>query len=95
MTTLDLFLGIATVALIVLTFFACWTMYYVVGVLQRIHQFFDEFEKGMHTIGRSLDEVTRRAEVLKTTVEFLIQSGKTLMSAYQRRSSGKRAKKEE
>lgn len=94
MTTLDLFFGVTTVAIIVLTFFACWTMYYIVGLLRRMHGFLDECERGINSLGRSFEEVARRAEVFKSTIEFLMQTGKSLMGVYQKRT-GKRTKKKE
>lgn len=84
MTSIDLFFLIATVSLILITFFVCWALLYVALILKKILTTCEDFENGWNAMLQKFEEVREKISNLRAYTAIGAQSIKTLVDLFQK-----------
>ncbi|GEM_PF-3275032 len=84
MTSVDLFFVIATVSLILITFFSCWALLYLALILKKVLFTLEELDRGWNGIVQGLEDMREKIVNLRAYAALGIGSVKTLVELFQK-----------
>ncbi len=93
MTSIDLFFVIATVSLILITFFTCWALLYLALILKKVLFTLEEFERGWNGIIKGFEDLREKIVNLHAYASLGIGSMKTLVDLFQKHLEHRSEKK--
>lgn len=92
MTSTDLFLLIATLALIFTAAFLCVALYWMILILRIWHRLSADAEHNITNIAERFNEAIHAIASVRTIVDIGMQTVQTALSAYRAKASPKRKK---
>ncbi len=84
MTSVDLFFVIATVSLILITFFSCWALLYFALILKKVLFTLEEFERGWNGVTQGFEDIREKLINLRAYTAVGVGSIKTLIELFQK-----------
>lgn len=84
MSSIDLFFLIATLAVVFITLFLCWALFYCISILRKINNAIDEVQNGFQTVLDFIKDFGERISSMKSILSLVGQSAHTLIELSQK-----------
>lgn len=95
MTSIDLFLLIATMAIIFITAFLCTALYWLIRTLRVWQRMSEQAEQSVHVCFDRVDQALHAVTSFKAVADIAMQTLQAAMAVYTNRTEKKKSKKKE
>ncbi|MEK7123019.1 MAG: hypothetical protein AAB855_04155 [Patescibacteria group bacterium] len=94
MTSSDLFLLIATLAIIFITAFLCTALYWFIRIVRVWQRMSEQAEQSMHVCFDRVDQALHAVTSFKAVADIAMQTLQTAMAVYTKRTDKRKSKKQ-
>lgn len=91
MTSADVYTYLITLSIVVVSIFACWTLYYCIRILKRMYSMLDAIDASLHHWSDGWKALLLKFSSMRDTLRLIAQGLQTAQGVYRSYSKKKKS----